>query len=118
MAFELYKKTRATTEAEEVSISSAGIITISPTVTDQHLKSVEYVELYFDSATRKIGIKPVKQKTRYSYQLLRPANSRRAAISGRGVLSSYKINQDDHGKFRPQTCDATFEDGMIIFRTK
>jgi hypothetical protein len=118
MAFELYKKTRATTEAEEVSISSAGIITISPTLTDKHLKSIEYVELYFDSAARKVGIKPLKQKTRYSYQLLHPANSRRSAISGRGFLSSYKINQADQGKFKPQTFDAAFEDGMLIFRTK
>ena len=118
MTFELYKKTRATTEAEEVSISAAGIITISPSLTDNHLKSIEYVELYFDSATRKVGIKPIKQKTRYSYQLLRPANSRRSAISGRGFLSSYKINQADQGKFKPQKFDATFEDGMLIFRTK
>src|SRR5438132_6595717 len=102
MAFELYEKTRATSEAEEVSISSAGIITISPTMVDKHLKNIEYVELYFDSATKRIGIKPVKHKSKYSYQLLRPTNSRRAAISGRGFLSSYKINQVDKGTFKKQ----------------
>jgi hypothetical protein len=118
MAFELYKKTRATTEAEEVSISSNGIITISPTLTEKHFKSIEHVELYFDSATRKVGIKPVKQDTRYSYQLLRPKNSRRSAISGRGFLTTYKISQAEQGKFKPQTFDAAFEDGMLIFRTK
>jgi hypothetical protein len=118
VAFELYKKTRATTEAEEVSISSAGIITISPALTETHLKNIEHVELYFDSVTKRVGIKPVKQKSRYSYQLLRPANSRRTVISGRGFLSTYKISQAENGKFKAQTCDASFEDGMVIFRCK
>ena len=118
MAFELYKKTRATTEAEEVTISSAGVITISPTLTEKNLKNIEHVELYFDSANRKVGIKPVKQETRYSYQVLRPAHGRRAAISGRGFLGSYKISQDAKGKFKPLTLEASFEDGMIVFRVK
>jgi hypothetical protein len=118
MAFELYKKTRAITEAEEISISSAGVITISPSLTAEHLKNVEHVQLYFDSASKKVGIEPSKQKTRYSYQLLRPAHGRRAAISGRGFLGSYKINQDVKGKFKPQRFEATFEDGKIVFKVK
>jgi len=118
MAFELYKKTRATTEAEEVSISAAGILTISPLLTEQHFKNVESVELYFDSTTKKVGIKPVKTKTRYSYQLLRPNNSRRSSVSGRGFLTTYKISQTDNGRFKPQTFEAAFEDGMIVFKVK
>src|SRR5579863_3591186 len=113
MAFEIYKRTRATSEAETVSINSAGTITISPACTDKYLKGVRYVELYFDAVSKKVGIKPVTKETDYSYQLFRPAKSRRASVSGRGFLSSYKINQTEKGRFKPQTFDALFENNMI-----
>ena len=111
--FELYKRTRATTDEESVSINSTGVISLSPVVTEKYLKDKTYVELYFDSSSKKIGIKPIKQKTEYSLQVVRPAHSRRATVSGRGFLSSNKV---DFTKRRD--CPVTFDDNMIIFSIK
>lgn len=117
MPFEWYSKQRVTSDKDEVSISSAGIITISVSLTKDHLENVKYVELGFDPTTKRIAIKPSKTETRTSLQLLRVPNSRRTAISGRGFLRFYKIAQSGD-KFKPATFPAKFEDGMIIFSVK
>src|SRR5215472_13896303 len=112
--FELYKRTRATTDEETASISSTGVISISPAVTDKYFKDKQFAELYFDANSKKIGIKPQKQKTEYSLQLVRPAHSRRATVSGRGFLSSNKV-EFSKGQFNRRDFPVTFDDNMIIF---
>jgi hypothetical protein len=118
MPFELYKRTRATSEAETVSISAVGIITVSPVFAERYFKDADYAELYYDAASKRVAIKPLKNETDYSYQIIRPKNSHRASVSGRGFLRSYKIGLADKGKFKPETFDAKFEDGMIVFSVR
>lgn len=112
MAFEQYKKQRAVKETKTVTINSAGVISISPDLTSEHLDGVKYVELYFDSSTRKIGVKPVRTETDYAFQLSRPAKGKRAAVSGRGFLTNYKLG------IKPQKHPAEFHDGMIVFSVR
>jgi hypothetical protein len=119
MAFQLYTKQRAPlSEVDEVAISAAGIITISSSLSEGHLKDAKYVELYFDLTSKKIGIRAVAKESRASMQLLRPINSRRCAVSGRGFLRFYKIGMAADGKFKRASFPATFTDGMIVFSVK
>lgn len=118
MPFELYHKTRATSEEETVTITAAGVLSFSTALTEKHLKNVDAVQLYFDLATKRVGIKPTKEGEKYSYQLIQPANSRRKTVSGRGFLRTYKIGSEKAGKFAPETFEAAFENGMIVFSVK
>lgn len=115
--FELYKKQRAAKETKTVTISSAGVISISPDLTHEYLEDVKYVELYFDSNTKKVGIKPIRTETQYSFQVIRPANGKRAAVSGRGFLTSYKLGVEK-GHIKPQKHPAEFDNGMIVFSVR
>jgi hypothetical protein len=117
MGFELYKKTRALSKDETITISKAGTITISPALTEDHLKNTEFVQLYYDAQTKRVAIKPIKKDEHYGFQIIRPASSKRAVISGRGFLRTYKINES--GKvFRIGTYDAKWENEMIVFSVK
>lgn len=118
MAFELYQKTRAAGEEETVTITAAGVLSFSPAATEKYLKTAKFVQLYFDATSKRVGIKPVKENEKYSYQLFRPNNSKRAAVSGRGFLRQYKIGTVDKDKFKPESFDARFENGMIVFSIK
>src|SRR6266571_1302232 len=114
MAFEIYKRTRATSEDESVSITPTGNIVFSPVITEQHLKNITHVEIYFDSETKRIGVKPTKQKTPYSYTLVKPQHSRRASISGSGFLGYHKLFQKGK-RFEAREFPAKFERDMIVF---
>lgn len=113
MAFELYEQTRAITGEESVSITSVGMISFSAACVQKYLKDVVYVQAYFDSATKRIGIKPAKENDEYKFKLSRPENSNRALFSGRGFLRNYKIMDGD--KFKAATFTVKFENGMITF---
>jgi hypothetical protein len=115
MAFELYEKQRASGDEETVNISAVGVISFSPALVEQHLKGTTFVELYYDASTRRIGVKPVKTKTKYSYQLIK--QGKRLAVSGSGFLNNYKIIEKADGKFKAQSdIDVKFQDGILVFR--
>ncbi len=118
MAFELYTKTRAASDEENVSITATGVITLSAACTKKHFVGIEYVQLYYDPTAKRVGIKPLKKAEKYSYKVVRPANSKRVVFSGRGFLRMYHISEGEKGKFNPQTFDTKFEDGMITFSVK
>lgn len=117
MTFELYKKTRTRTQGDTVSITSAGMIVIDRTLAVKYLNGCEYVQLYYDPTEKKVGIKPLRSRDRYSVKLVRQAqDSERAMVSGRGFLNAYKLAvSEKEGKFKKQQCAARFEDGMIVF---
>jgi hypothetical protein len=119
LAFELYEGTRGTTEAEEVSITATGNIVISPRLTEKYFSDAEFVELYFDAETRRIGIKPLKKETEHSLRLNQPAKSKRKMFSGRGLLKSHKLFLNDKGEVEARKhIPATVKDGMIVFSAK
>ncbi len=118
MVFELYTKTRAASDEEMVSITATGVISLSAACTTKYLKDLEYVQLYYDPTAKRVGIKPLKKAEKYSYKVVRPANSKRAVFSGRGFLHMHHISEGEKGRFKPQTFDTKFEDGMITFSVK
>lgn len=116
MAFKLYEGTRAVSSAEEISISSTGVIVVSAALTNKHLKDVEFVQLYFDSEGKRIGIKPLEKEMSHSYKLVRPG--KRAAFSGRGFFKSNHLFVNDKGTIIAQKqIPAKFEAGMIVFKS-
>jgi hypothetical protein len=116
MSFQLYQRDRATDDEETVSISSAGIMSFSAALTKKYLENVSAVLLYFDPANKRVGIKPAKEEDKFAYKLFLPVNSKRKTVSGRGFLRKYKIGQEKEGKFKAQTFEASFENGMVIFK--
>lgn len=116
MAFQLYERERASADDEVISISTVGLIVFSAPVTEKYL-STDFVLLYFDSETQRVGVKPAKQGEPNAYKLTQPKNSKRKNISGRGFLNKNKINQTgDEKTFVAKTYPVTFENGMVIFK--
>src|SRR5712692_3591045 len=115
MGFELYKKQRASSDEETVSISSVGIITFSPALVEKHLSDLGFVELYYDQQSKKIGVKPVKTETEYAYKLVE--QGKRKAVSGSGFLNNYKIIEKTNDRFKPVSdIEVKFEMEMLVFK--
>jgi hypothetical protein len=115
MPFQIYEQTRAVTEEEEVGITPVGVIVFSPMVNEKYLKHVDYIQVFFDPETKRVGVKPAEKDDDFTFKLIRPPKSRRAFFSGRGILRKYNIAVDGD-RFKPVRFRTSFEDGMITFK--
>lgn len=107
MAFQLYEQTRATGDDESVTINAGGAVSFSPAVTQKYLQNVEYVQVLFDSETKRVGVRPAKQTDKFTFKLVRPANSKRVMFSGRGFLRNYGLMKGD--KFDADKFDVKYD---------
>lgn len=119
MAFKLYTGERGTSDVEEVSITSNGVIALSPALSEGQFKNVGWVQIFVDRDSKQIGIKPAKEDADHAYKLIRPSGSKRSMLSGSGLLKSQKVFVDGTGKIKPtKNIPARFDSriGMLIFK--
>jgi len=90
MAFEEFKhkKSRGVLEPR-VSISNAGFFILNSGCMKQQFKGFDYVVLFWDKQSRKIGIKPVRRGFKHGYKLNK--NYGIGAFCGRSFFIHYRL---------------------------
>ncbi len=72
MAFEKFvpAKKRKTTESSPVAkLLKGGQISLNSSTYEQFLKGATHIELYYDTASKKIGLQPKKYKTKAAFKI-------------------------------------------------
>lgn len=120
MAFEQYKGSRSTDSAPEVYINKAGSLVVSAGLTQEHLgEKDQRVGLFYDAATKRIGIKPAVKTDKHTRAVIIPKGGKRAVISGSGALRSWGVNVNGE-EFKDGRYPAEWDDKekMIVAKIK
>jgi hypothetical protein len=94
MAFETYVPQRGPSVGRStVRILKNGNFSISPAAYEKWFNKSNYVELLFDTRTRKVGLKPRAKPSKASYKLrMSPQGGDRRYVSGSQFLESYGVD--------------------------
>ena len=94
MAFETYTPQRGPSAGKStVRILKNGDISISPAIQEEWFGRAEYVELLFDPAGKKVGLKPRTKPTKATYKLREsPQGGSRRYVSGGQFLATYGVS--------------------------
>ncbi len=76
------KVQKAAPKPPQVKLLKGGIVSLNAPAYEQYLKGAKHVELFFDSHTMKIGLKPTKYATKAAFSI-------RAVGKGK---STYRVN--------------------------
>ena len=99
MAFEIFKKTSVRrSRAPKVSISKGGALHLNTACLAQHFQDIGFVQLLFDSDSRRIAIKPAAAGEEHTDEICR-AKQGGAHVSGQAFLSHYEIEHDETKAF-------------------
>lgn len=98
MSYQIFKPTaKKGPGMETISITRTGM-NFSRATTRKYLNEISYVELYFDRDNKKIGIKPLSEKTENAY-MLKGNKSKR--VSAKDFLEFHKCTQSKTKRFVP-----------------
>lgn len=75
-----------------VAITKSDQININKKCLETQFKGCEHVELFYDSDSEKIGMKPVKKETAHSYALSKKDGTKFATLSGRAFLRHFGLS--------------------------
>ena len=93
MAFETYVPQRGRSAGKStIRVLKNGNFSISAAAYQKWFDKANYVELLFDSRSRKVGLRPRNKPTRASYKLREsPQGGDRRYVSGTQFLESYGV---------------------------
>lgn len=108
MAFETYVPQRGPSVGKStVRILKNGNFSISPAAYDKWFNKSNYVELLFDTRTRKVGLRPRPKATKATYKLREsPQGGDRRYVSGSQFLESYGVEVRKSKEFEAKWNDS------------
>jgi len=62
---------------------------------EKFIKDHQYVELYYDDESKKVGIMPVNRKAQYTYSIQKRSNTRYGTVHGRAFLKHYGLTPNE-----------------------
>jgi hypothetical protein len=94
VAFKTYVPQRGPAVGKpSIRILKNGNFSVSPAAYDKWFNKANYVELLFDSRSRKVGLKPRSKPTKATYKLrLSPQGGNRRYVSGSQFLESHGVD--------------------------
>lgn len=99
---ELQKNVRTASEKPVVTVGAQGIIYFNKFLMYEHFKGVEYVVFLFDSAKRRLAIKPVDAEKDNSFRLIfTTAGKSTGAIAARSVVKALGIDVSKKKQYTP-----------------
>ncbi|MCF7796702.1 MAG: hypothetical protein K9N11_08665 [Lentisphaeria bacterium] len=102
MGFEPYKPKRGGRgKGLAISFSPSGRIGFSRGLYDAHLSKANHVELFYDRARNKVGIKPVKRNSVSSIKLPAVGEKKPCAIMGKGFYKAFGLSFDKLKRVTP-----------------
>lgn len=112
MGFEAYTPKRGGRgKGLAISFSPSGRIGFSRALYDAHLTKTSHVELFYDRARNKVGIKPTKRNSSSSIKLPAVGDKKPCAIMGKGFYKAFGLSFTKLKKVTP-TFDE--EKGMLV----
>jgi hypothetical protein len=72
-------------------IGKGGDFSINEKCVEHLIKDCSHAEMYYDDVTNKIGLKPMKEETEFSYPIHRKSKSKYVVIHGRGFLKYFRL---------------------------
>lgn len=93
MAFEEYIPSRITSKEPAVTISKSGLVSFNIASVEKHINNNKYAKLYYDSQTRRIGIKLLLDKEAHCLAIggVKSTKRENATLSMKSFLNLYKI---------------------------
>ncbi len=102
MGFEPYKPKRGGRgRGLTVSFSPSGRIGFSRTLYDEYLSKSTHVELFYDRARNKVGVRPVKRNSTSSIKLPTVGEKKACAIMGKGFCNAFGLTFNKLKKVTP-----------------
>lgn len=103
MGFERYERSSDRRHDEPlISIRASGSIGLNNAAVTTHFADCEWVELYYDDADRRVGIKPVECETSHAYSIQHgDAPSHGASIFAAGFLRDHQLLPEDTTRYPP-----------------
>ena len=87
------KASKVSARPPRVSVSKTGLISINKTAYQEHMKGSNHVESFYDSAAKKIGIRPKKYKTRDDIKLSVIGKKKETyRVNGNKFLKSFGVS--------------------------
>lgn len=114
MEFEMYKAKGDKTSKPSVTITAAGVISLSKACFDKYLGNGDYANLYFDkSEGLLIGIKCVDKGGDNTFKITRSGDRVSGSIAGRSFLNHLGIDFSKRRKFTPEWNE---KEGILFFK--
>ena len=102
MGFEQYKPKRGGRgKGLTISFSPSGRIGFSRGLYDEYLSKSTHVELFYDRARNKVGIKPAKKNSSASIKLPAVGEKKPCAIMGKGFYQAFGLTFSKLTKVKP-----------------
>jgi hypothetical protein len=87
MAFELFTRKKAHGGPPSVTVTKYGNFVVNSTALEKYFQAGQFVHMYYDADTGRVGIKPLPKRLDKSYRLNRSPKGNVATISGSAFLS-------------------------------
>lgn len=94
---------------DEIKINENYQIVLSHSLIKNYCKGIQYVELYYDSETKQIGIKPLLEKTPHSFCI---SGTTTRKITAKRFFEYYSIPLPSKENWSRKV---NFKDGILIF---
>jgi len=82
-----------------VTVLKSGVVNINAAAHRAYFKDAKYILFGYDEATRKVAIKPLKEKNTTGAYSLRNTKSG-SSVSGKGFLNIFGISHDESKSYR------------------
>jgi len=92
-SFEKFPKSRISQVGEPlVTIRKSGVIGINSEAMERFFGEARYLEFYYDRKNKRIGLKPLRDRTKDSYTVFPSKRSKSANVFARKFLRFYGID--------------------------
>jgi hypothetical protein len=113
MGFELYKSKGGKTSKPNVTITTAGTLSLSKACFDKYIGNREFAQLYYDKDKGLIGIKGADKEGDSAFKITRSAERASGSIAGRSFLNHLEIDYSKPKKVIPEWNE---KEGMLIVK--
>ena len=112
MAYELYTKKRSHGGPPSVTVTKNGMFVVNATAMEKHLQHHQFVHVYYDKDSGKVGLKPLSKKLDKSYRVNFSPKGNVGTISALSFLSFIGYEKKETTSF-PATWNV--EEGLLEF---
>lgn len=99
MAFKEFQRKRTHSGEPAVSITKYGNFVLNSSCIGRYFADRKYAKLYWDADTKRVGIKPMKNKDEHSYSVNFSRKGSVGSFSGTAFLKSYKVKYEETKSF-------------------
>lgn len=110
MAFKAFESKKSHSSDPAVTITKNGLFVLNSACVNQFFKGVQHAKLYWDDAQHKVGIKPMKKKDHFSYNISKHRTV--GTLSGISFVKSVGI---EHKETKPYPASWDKKEQLLVF---